>query len=197
MLKTIAFTALTLTILGDQLDWKLEKEADNIKVYLAKTENSPLKQFKVEAFVAAKPKKIADAVLDIENNYKWFEGVEKAIRIKDLNSDEFIFSQVIKVPFPFEDRQVVQHVKLQTLNDGVIRIDLKSKSDALSEDDDYVRMKVAAGYWILTPTLEGTDLEYSFLADPAGNIPAWLANQFIVDNPLKTIKGLREYLEKS
>ena len=72
---------------------------------------------------------------------------------------------------------------------------MNSVSDALAEEDDYVRMTVAKGYWILTPTQEGTNIEYSFLADPAGNIPAWLANQVIVDNPLKTIKGLREYLE--
>ena len=116
--------------------------------------------------------------------------------VEQISPNEFIFSQVIEVPFPFKDRQVVQNSKVTSLANGAFRIDLKSASDALVIDDDYVRMTLATGYWLLTPTPEGTDLEYSFLADPAGNIPAWLANQFIVDNPLKTIKGLREYLTK-
>jgi hypothetical protein len=194
MMKIATLAALSLMLISGEPDWKLEKDSDGIKVYLAKAENSSIKQFKVEAFIEATPKEIVDAVVDIENNHKWFVSVEKGKLVERISPNEFIFSQVIEVPFPFQDRQVVQNTKVTNLENGVLRIDLNSVSDALEVDNDYVRMTLATGYWVLTPTSEGTDLEYSFLADPAGNIPAWLANQFIVDNPLKTIKGLREYL---
>ena len=195
MMKISTLAALSLMLISGEPDWKLEKDSDGIKVYLAKAENSSIKQFKVEAFIEATPKEIVDAVVDIENNHKWFVSVEKGKLVERISPNEFIFSQVIEVPFPFQDRQVVQNTKVTNLENGVLRIDLNSISDALEVDNDYVRMTLATGYWILTPTAEGTDLEYSFLADPAGNIPAWLANQFIVDNPLKTIKGLREYID--
>jgi len=194
-MKIATLAALSLMLISGEPDWKLEKDSDGIKVYLAKAENSSIKQFKVEAFIEATPKEIVDAVVDIENNHKWFVSVEKGKLVERISPNEFIFSQVIEVPFPFQDRQVVQNTKVTNLENGVLRIDLNSVSDVLEVDDDYVRMTVAVGYWILTPTAEGTDLEYSFLADPAGNIPVWLANQFIVDNPLKTIKGLREYID--
>lgn len=196
MTKIATLALLSLLFVGGEPDWKLVKDSDGIKVYLAEAENSSIKQFKVEAFVEATPMEIVDAVVDIENNYKWFVDVEQGKLVEQISPNEFIFSQVIEVPFPFKDRQVVQNSKVTSLANGAFRIDLKSASDALVIDDDYVRMTLATGYWLLTPTPEGTDLEYSFLADPAGNIPAWLANQFIVDNPLKTIKGLREYLTK-
>lgn len=195
MMKTMAFALLTLALVGGEPNWKLEKDSDGIKIYLAKAENSSIKQFKVEAFVEAEPKEIANAVFDIDNTYKWFVSVEQGQLIEQIGPSEIIFSQVIKVPFPFQDRQVVQHCIVSNLEGEIIRIDLKSNSDALEEDDDYVRMKVATGYWVLTPVTGGTELIYTFLADPAGNIPAWLANQFIVDNPHKTIKRLREYLK--
>ncbi len=195
MMKISTLAALSLMLISGEPDWKLEKDSDGIKVYLAKAENSSIKQFKVEAFIEATPKEIVDAVVDIENNHKWFVSVEKGKLVERISPNEFIFSQVIEVPFPFQDRQVVQNTKVTNLENGVLRIDLNSIVDALEVDNDYVRMTLATGYWILTPTAEGTDLEYSFLADPAGNIPAWLANQFIVDNPLKTIKGLREYID--
>jgi hypothetical protein len=195
MMKIATLAALSLMLISGEPDWKLEKDSDGIKVYLAKAENSSIKQFKVEAFIEATPKEIVDAVVDIENNHKWFVSVEKGKLVERISPNEFIFSQVIEVPFPFQDRQVVQNTKVTNLENGVLRIDLNSVSDALEVDNDYVRMTLATGYWVLTPTSEGTDLEYSFLADPAGNIPAWLANQFIVDNPLKTIKGLREYID--
>jgi len=195
MMKIATLAALSLMLISGEPDWKLEKDSDGIKVYLADAENSSIKQFKVEAFIEATPKEIVDAVVDIENNHKWFVSVEKGKLVERISPNEFIFSQVIEVPFPFQDRQVVQNTKVTNLENGVLRIDLNSVSDALEVDNDYVRMTLATGYWVLTPTSEGTDLEYSFLADPAGNIPAWLANQFIVDNPLKTIKGLREYID--
>jgi hypothetical protein len=181
---------------GQSPDWKLAKEGDGIRVYLAKAENVDFKQFKVEATIAATPQEIANAVNDLNTNYKWFLNVEQAQLIKRINKDEFVFSQVIQVPFPFDNRQVVQHCKTTYLAGGVIRIDLKEKNDAAPINDDYVRMKVSRGYWILTPTATGTLVEYSFLADPSGSIPAWLTNQFIVDSPFKTIKGLRAYLAK-
>jgi len=195
MMKIATLAALSLMLISGEPDWKLEKDSDGIKVYLADAENSSIKQFKVEAFIEATPKEIVDAVVDIENNHKWFVSVEKGKLVERISPNEFIFSQVIEVPFPFQDRQVVQNTKVTNLENGVLRIDLNSVSDALEVDNDYVRMTLATGYWVLTPTSEGTDLEYSFLADPAGNIPVWLANQFIVDNPLKTIKGLREYID--
>jgi hypothetical protein len=187
VLFSIAITAQPL--------WELKKEKDGIKVYLANSEDTNVKQFKVETYVEASPRQIANAVVDLDNNYKWFLNVGKAELIKQLGKDEFTFKQVIKMPFPFKDREVVEYCVVKELPDGVIRIDLKEDNTFIPETDDFFRMPISRGYWILTPSGSGTAIEYSFLADPGGNIPAWLANQFIVSNPLKTIKGLREYLK--
>jgi hypothetical protein len=179
-----------------QSNWELKKEKDGIKVYLANSDESKIKQFKVKTYIDAKPREIADAVIDLDNNYKWFVNVEKAELLEQLGNDEFIFRQVIQVPFPFKDREVIEYCVVKDLPNGVVRIELKEDSTFIPETDDYVRMLMSRGYWILTPSGDGTDIEYSLLADPGGNIPAWLANQFIVNNPFKTIRGLREYLKK-
>ena len=179
-----------------QSEWELKKDKDGIKVYLANSEDTKIKKFKVETFVKATPRAIAEAVVDIENNYKWFVNVEKAELLARINKDVFIFKQVINVPFPFQNREVVAMSSVNYLPNGVIRIDLNEKASYIPENDDYVRMPISRGYWILSPSEGGTNVEYSFLADPAGDIPVWLANQFIVSSPLKTIKGLREYLKK-
>jgi hypothetical protein len=194
-METLVAIISLFAVMQSQPNWELQKEGDGIKVYTAGSESSKFKQFKVEADVAASAQQIPHAVTDLENNYKWFESVKKGEMIELFSKDEYIFKQVVKVPFPFKDREVVQYCTVRELEDGVIRIDLKHKNDAIPEDGDYVRMPYAVGYWILTPNGTTTQIEYSFLADPGGNIPAWLANQFIVDNPFKTIKALREYLK--
>ena len=193
-MKFALIALFSITTLA-QPSWELKKEKDSIKVYMANSEDTKVKQFKVEAYVEAGPREIADAVVDLDNNYKWFLNVGKAELIKQLGEDEFIFRQVIKVPFPFKDREVIEYCVIKELPAGVIRIDLKEDNTFIPETEDYFRMPISRGYWILTPSGSGTAIEYSFLADPGGNIPAWLANQFIVSNPIKTINNLREYLK--
>lgn len=192
----LALIALISISIFSQPNWELKKEKDGIKVYLANSDDSKVKQFKVEAFVKATPQEIADAVVDLENNYKWFVNVEKAQLLEQLGKGEFIFRQIIRVPFPFKNREVIEYCAVNDLSNGGIRIDLKEDSTFIPESDKYIRMPISRGYWILTPAEDGTNIEYSFLADPGGNIPAWIANQFIVNDPFKTVKGLREYLKK-
>lgn len=194
-MKIGLFAFLMLSLFA-QPNWELKKEKDGIKVYLANSEDTKIKQFKVEAFVEATPREIADAVVDLENNYKWFVNVEKAELLEGFGKDDFIFKQVIQVPFPFKDREVVARSVISELASGIVRIDLEEVPNFEIENDDYVRMPISRGYWILTPSGNGTAVEYSFLSDPGGDIPAWLVNQFIVSTPFKTIKGLREYLTK-
>ena len=195
-MKTI-LTIASIVLLGIGLEpkWQLEKEKDGIKVYTANSDSTSFKQFKVEAEIEGTPKEIADAVIDLENNFKWFFGVKKGEMLEEKNKYEFTFKQVIEVPFPFQDREVVQHCTVKFLTNGDVRIDLIHRNSAAPVNEDYVRMPYSKGYWILKPAGNKTKIEYSFLADPGGNIPAWLANQFIVESPFKTIKGLREYLK--
>ncbi len=176
-------------------NWKLEKQGEGIKVYTANADSTSFKQFKVEAEVEASPKEIADAVIDLDNNFKWFFGVQKGVMLDEIHPYEFTFKQVVEVPFPFKNREVVQHCTVKFLDGGIVRIDLIHRNSAAPVNDDYVRMPYSKGYWILKPNGNKTKIEYSFLADPGGNIPAWLANQFIVESPFKTITGLRKYLK--
>ena len=194
-MKFLLLLLITLNAFS-QTEWELKKEKDGIKVYLANSNDTKIKKFKVETFIMATPLEIANAVVDLENNYKWFVNVEKAELIRQLGKDKFLFKQVIQVPFPFKNREVVATSSVKYFPNGIIRIELMEDPNIIPENEDYVRMPISRGYWNLTPNGEGTNVEYSFLADPAGDIPTWLANQFIVNSPLKTIKGLREYLKK-
>lgn len=174
--------------------WKLAVNKDGIKVYLAGAENSKLKQFKATAFVDATPAAISAAICDLENNYKWFDSVEKAKLLSRKNANDFEYAQVIKVPFPLDNRLMVSHCLVKKLAGGVIRLEIQETDTKVDNTSKYVRMPLMRGYWNLTPADGGTQIEYSFIADPGGSVPAWLTNQFIADGPYKTLSGLRKYL---
>lgn len=195
-MKYLLIICLTLLMAKEAYaqTWKSAKDENGIKVYLADAEGTKVKQFKVEAFVDAQPKAIAEAILDLENSYKWLQNVEKAQLVSRTSPTSFIYKQVVKVPYPFDDRMVVQQCTVSYLAGGIIRIDLVEKNDAVPLDDDYVRMPIVRGYWLLKPKNTGTEVEYCFLGDPGGSIPIWLTNQFIVDGPYKSIAALRNFM---
>lgn len=190
----ISFLTIWLSVMANAQDWKLAREKNGIAVFLADAEGTKIKQFKANAFVDASPKSIADAILDLDNNYKWLQNVEKAELVSRVSPTNFIYRQVVNVPYPFDDRLIVLQCTQNSQPGGKIRIDLKDKNDALPLDNLYVRMPFVRGYWLLTPKNTGTDVEYCFVADPGGSIPAWLINQFIVDGPINTLTALRENL---
>lgn len=174
--------------------WKLALNKDGIKVYLADTEDSKLKQFKATVFINASPAAISAAVCDLENNYKWFDSVEKAKLISRNNANDFEYTQVINVPFPLDNRLMVTRCQVKKLANGVIRLEVNETDTEVANADKYVRMPLMRGYWHLTPENGGTQITYSFIADPGGSVPTWLVNQFIADGPYKTLSGLRKYL---
>jgi len=191
---TILSILLFCTAASLEPQWKLAVNKDGIKVYLANAENSKIKQFKATAFINASPAAISAAVCDLENNYKWFDSVEKAKLLSRKSANDFEYTQIIKVPFPLDNRLMVSHCLVKKLAGGAIRLEIKETDTEVANASKYVRMPMMRGYWQLTPENGGTQIEYSFIADPGGSVPAWLTNQFIADGPYKTLSGLRKYL---
>lgn len=197
-MKTVLAAVMAMAFgLGLRTNWELKKEEDGIKVYTSGAATSTFKQFKALSFVNATPAAIAKMVVDVEHNHQWAESVKPGKIIKRDSENEFVFSQVIEMPFPFTDRIMIQRCTTKVLGNGKIRVDLFEDLDALDYDGDLVVVPVSRGYWILNPSNGGTNLEYSFLVDPGGNIPAWLVNAFIVDTPFNSLKNLRELVSKS
>lgn len=60
-----------------------------------------------------------------------------------------------------------------------------------------IRVTRLQGVWTMIPKGEReTEVSYEMQADPAGEIPAWLANRFVIDAPMITLKTLRAVAER-
>jgi hypothetical protein len=172
--------------------WYLKKDSEGIKVFVGEAHGSKFKQFKVETYIDGDPQKISELIADVENNYKWLKDVKKAQIIKRKSNSEFTFQQVFKMPFPFSDRLMVLLCTINKLPNGGFRIDMVDNNEECKSDDQgLVVIPVSIGYWKLEPKNGKTYLEYSFMVDPGGYIPAWLVNMFLIDNPFETTKNLK------
>jgi hypothetical protein len=102
----------------------------------------------------------------------------------------------LNVPFPFENRDMIQQTIFNETNNE-LKVELLNLPDRVPVRKGKVRLPIAEGYWTFEEREPGVlyaTLQY--LSDPAGSIPSWLVNLFIVDGPLKNIENLREMVQK-
>jgi len=63
-------------------------------------------------------------------------------------------------------------------------------------DEDCVPVTKLRGFWRFTLKQDGVIyVEYETHADPGGDLPSWLANSFVVGQPLGSLENLRKRVE--
>ena len=191
-------TTICIVCLGfaHQTKWELKKDADGIQVYTGASQESKFKRFKAITNIKAVPQDVAKIITDVEHNSTWVQNVKPGKIVKRFSENEFLFTQEIEMPFPFTNRFMIQRCVTTTFPDGSVRVDMTDENDAFKYDGDLVVIPISKGYWLLKPNGNTSDLEYSFLVDPGGNIPAWVVNSFLVDNPFNSTKNLKTLLAK-
>jgi hypothetical protein len=176
----------------------LAKSKNGIEVYLRKTPESPIKEFKVEALINTPISRVVHALAAIHEHAEWMVGVDNARQIHNPSApaDSFLY-YVIDLPFPISDRDIVMRKSSGYGNNGeTFHIALSGHADLIPVCDDYIRMLFVKGSYHLTSEAhDSTQVVYTFVSDPGGSIPNWLVNAFIVNNPYKTMRNLRNRLE--
>jgi hypothetical protein len=99
----------------------------------------------------------------------------------------------IRAPWPIKDRDGVYKSETSVTNNGKLaHISLSPLGSYLEEKKDLIRMYGGVGYWEIEELPDkNVKITYQFHGDPAGKIPAWLANSVIVSNPFNTLKNLK------
>jgi len=102
-----------------------------------------------------------------------------------------------KGPFPVKDRDsVFEQITVIDKNGKHARITLNPLPDFIPENEDAVRVKNGSGFWDLeADNNNNVKVIYQFHGEPGGDVPAWLANNFVVSHPFKTMENLKKRLK--
>ena len=94
------------------------------------------------------------------------------------------------MPWPVTGRDVVIHVTTEKTADGTVIRHLKADPTYIPEEKGQIRVPKLVGEWKLQPKGQGvTEVTYQVETEPGGSIPSWLANSFVVDAPLNTLRA--------
>lgn len=197
VISTAFITVTNKNRLTDVTQWKLEKTGENIKVYTRKSEGSNIKEFKAVTTVTANMELLEKLIENVSDYPNWQTNIASAKMLKQINKTEQYIYYTTDVPWPITDRDIVIYSEKTVSADGSITYNLVSKPDYLEKKDDFLRIKNAKGKWQFTPQGNNKiEVIYQFYGDPAGSIPGWIINMFIVDGPYTTLTNLKKKVEK-
>ena len=178
-------------------DWDLKKSSSGIEIYTRSIQGSTFDEFKGVAVISDVTLiEVLNVILDVKDYDDLFpDCINPRILKQDGKWYDIHYIQT-KGPFPVKDRDsVFEQVTVIDQDGKHARIILKPLPDYIPENEDMVRIRKGSGFWDLKEDgHNNVTVTYQFHGEPGGDIPAWLANSFVVSHPFETLKNLRSRL---
>ena len=180
-------------VFAQENKWELKKDEDGIKVYTRGVEDSNIKEFKSSTNINASSDILYNIILDVENYPKWIEDIDYAQKLYHKD-DQIGMYYRLSLPWPIKDRDLAMVSNITRNADSSILFELGGKTDLITLNNEFIRITNIHGSWLIKPLDKNRcEVNYRFLADPEGSLPAWVVNLFIVDGPFKTMQNLEQY----
>ncbi|WP_449433584.1 START domain-containing protein [Pseudomonas putida] len=177
-------------------NWNLAYDREGIRVYLSAAVGSPYQQFRGVSNIKASVRTLVDLQENLRVACKWLYACAQ-MRLLEVDGENTWIYLTTNLPWPTMPRDIVLKVTTQRLDDGTLMRHLSAEPDKLPEVTGLIRVRHLSGEWIMKPLgARETEVTYQLQADPAGDVPGWLANRFVVDAPVVTLRTLRAVAER-
>jgi hypothetical protein len=176
--------------------WSLAYDREGIRVYLNAVADSPYQQFRGVSTIKASVRTLVDLQENLRVACKWLYACDQ-MRLVEVDGDSTWVYLTTNLPWPTLPRDIILKVTTERLDDGTLVRHLSAEPHKLPEEPGLIRVQHLSGEWVMKPLGERvTEVTYQLRADPAGDVPGWLANRFVVDAPVVTLRTLRAVAER-
>ena len=176
--------------------WHLAHEEAGIPVYLRDVPGSKYQSFRGVTTIMADVRTLSDLQENLRVACKWLYACADMRLLKVEGDDTWVYLTTA-LPWPAGTRDMVLKVHTERAEDGSLVRQLTAVPGMVPREPDQIRVTRLQGLWRMIPKSEQeTEVIYEMQADPAGDIPGWLANQFVIDAPMITLKTLRAVAER-
>ena len=192
------FILISLLFMGlPQEQWELKKDKDGIKVYTRSVEYSGFNEAKGHiVIINTNLQELIKVITDV-NAYEslLYESANPKL-ISEVNDSVKIFYMQQKAPWPVDWRDGVYKQMVSIDNKKMTAI---LKFEVIDYDwpiqPDIVRLNEGRGLWQLQQIENDVKVIYTMHGEPSGNVPAWLANSFVVNQPFQTLNNLKNIVK--
>lgn len=177
-------------------EWELKKDKNGIKLFTKHEEGYAIKAVRAETTFNA-PLEVCVAVLrDIEHLDELFPDCEKVEKVRQDESSQIHYLQ-LKAPWPVTDRDGAFGLTYTyNAEQDMVVIDATMVPGEYPEQDGFVRLNKGSGTWKFKRIdASHTQLEYYYLGDAGGSVPAWVANTVIEESPFRMLSNFHELVK--
>ena len=200
MIKIIASLLIILLpgISQGQRNWKLERNADGIKVFSSDIPNSVFKAIKVEANLTGTYTKLISILSDVTQFSNWIYHSKTTTMLQKNSAYDFIYHTETTVPWPMSNRDAVIHIQVNTDSlPKFITITGTGEPSRISKTSGLVRVSHYSARWKVSMSSTQTlRIYYELEIDPGGSIPGWISNMFADKGPFETFSNLAKKLKE-
>ncbi len=179
-------------------DWIERLKKNNIIVETRQTELSDIDEFKATALINSPLFNILNVIENPKLCSTWIKYCKSDEVIKIISSNIKIKRTITEMPWPLQNREsVVKYIKTYAKDKNLVSIAFFSESEnyPVDKNSEFVRIDLLKGFWILEEIEHNlTKVIYQVLAEPK-NIPAWLVNSGVVEQPYETLLNLKNMME--
>lgn len=204
MKKTIALVSLLMITsfpvysLSGTTNWKLVKNEDGIKVFIARSSHSDIVKAKSSIDISFPISTVQSLLDNIEKRHEWIPYLKKSSIIKHKSEYESLEYSLFSAPWPASDRDFVYRLEMisSTKNKRVYKMQ-SEVSNLKPRNSGIVRAVLFESVYTLTSIGENTTrVNLTFHADLGGWLPDWISNMVQKALPYKTLKNLKYELIK-
>lgn len=140
---------------------------------------------------------VTAALLNIPGYTQWQYKTIKARVLENVSTDELIYYVEIASPWPFNNRDIIAHLRKEIWKDGNgVRLIYHGEPDYLPEKEDLTRVRSSASEFQITSLEEGkVHVTFYSTVDPSGHVPAWMMNRVSCEGPFISFSRLKARLE--
>ena|ERR1035438_2037089 len=181
---------------NSQQDWRLTKENNGIKVFMASSKRSKFKSIRVQCVFDGTIPKLINIIKNVSKHIDWVYKTKEAYILKQISRSEFIYYSEFIMPWPISNRDGAFDLSLNydTAN-NVLRINSFAEPNFIAIKAGLVRIPYSKASWNVTEFKNRLIIDYIFEVDPGGSLPAWLVNLFADDGPYESFQKLARLLK--
>jgi len=196
LLFPLLFTLAFAFSASAQEKWELKKNKNSVKVWTKDAPGWTLKQYRGACLINANVDSVYNFVIDWDKRTSWYSDNTICKVLHKSGSTEFIVYYVFAAPWPVDDREIISKSMCIKEADGSYLIRSSALPNYIPRNEDYVRIEKSIGFWKIRQLDENTtEVILEGKSNTGGEVPEWLANMFVEDNPFKSLTNLKEHFE--
>lgn len=187
---------LWTSIVYSQETWELKHDKHGIVVFSRSSDFSEFDEFRATTEIHYSVHSFISVLKDISRIPDWMHSVKSSRLLEKAGDSIQVYYTEAKAPFPLKNRDGIYLNRfIWNASTKTLHVDIEVLPDYLEKEEDLVRISKGRGFWEAQEMDSGSlSVTFQMQVDPGGSIPSWMANMFVVDTPVQTLKKLKQII---